>query len=216
MVALEDAMRCDLPSRDWRTGLTARAGFAVAAGGLVVVAMVLDSDLVALAVLVAAGVVFAAGFGIPVATAVQVGQPIGNLVAALADRQQNMTIQIRQRLLPTLTGVVGDVTLDRTRATDLVEQAITRVVARWRGSVGEDFDTYLLCWAVKLALTDAWLDPVMSEDDPRVPLLRLSRDGRAIWALRRYGKSDEHIAHMLGCSAEQVACAAGPARGDER
>lgn len=210
-----DAMACDLPPRDWRTRITARVGFAVAAGALVVVAIVLDSDQVASAVLVAAGLVFAAGFGIPVATAVQVGQPIGNLIAALADRQQNLTTRIRQRLLPTLTGVVGDVILDRTRAADLVEQAVTRATARWRGSLGQDFDSYLLCWAVKLALTDAWRDPVTSEDDPRVPLARLSRRDRAIWALRRYGESDANIARMLDCSAEQVAWAAHPATGDE-
>jgi len=216
MVALGDAMGCDLPSRDWRTRIMARVGFAVAAGGLVVVAIALGSDQVASAVLVAAGFVFAAGFGIPVATAVQVGQPIGNLVAALADRQQNLTTRIRQRLLATLIGVVGDVILDRTRAADLVEQAVTRAVARWRGSLSQDFDRYLLCWAVKLALTDAWRDPVVPEDDPRVPLLRLSRRDRAIWALRRYGESDAHIARMLDCSAEQVAWAASPARGDER
>src|SRR5262245_27743984 len=117
MVALGDAMGCDLPSRDWRSRLTARVGFAVAGGGLVVVAIVLNSDLVATAVLVAAAVVFAAGFGIPVATAVQFGQPIGDLVAALADRRQNLETRIRQRLLATLTGVVGDVIFDRTRAT---------------------------------------------------------------------------------------------------
>jgi len=211
-------MACDVPQPDWRRGITARrVGSAVGAGALAAVAIVLSTAQVANLLFLGAGLLFAAGFGIPVTTAAEVGDhPVGKLIAALAGRQQMLTSQVRGRLLATVTGVVGDVTLDEVRAARLVEQAIEQTAARWRGPIGSDLDTYLLCCAARLAVSDAWRDPPIGEDDPRVSLARLSRRDRAVWALRRCEVSDAHIAHMLDCSAEEIIAAVSPVLGDER
>jgi hypothetical protein len=119
-------------------------------------------------------------------------------------------------LLATLTGVAGDVTLDEVRAARLVEQAIEHTAAHWRGPIGLDLDTYLLCCAARLAVSDAWRDPPIGEYDPRISLSRLTRRDRAVWALRRSELSDAEIARMLACSAEEVAAAVSPTSGDER
>jgi hypothetical protein len=215
-------MACDLPQRDWGAGITPwRVGALVVGVAAGVGAIVLDADQLASQV---AGFLYgvawfllAMGFGIPVATAAEIGDPrLGKLLTVLRDRQKQLTEQIETRLQATLTNVVGDVTLDDTRTGRLVAQAVERAAGRWRGSVSLDLDTYLLCCAVRLAVRDTWEDPKLGPGDPRALLLPLSRRVRAICALRRCDVPDADIAYMLDCSVGEVADAACPGAGDQR
>jgi len=71
------------------------------------------------------------GFGIPVVTAAEIGDPrLGKLLTVPGDRQKQLTGQIETRLQATLTIVVGDVTLDDTRTSRLVALAVERAAAR--------------------------------------------------------------------------------------
>jgi len=215
-------MACELPQRSWGAGITAPrvgalvAGVAVVAGAIVLGIGPLVSQVAGL--LFAAGwSLLAVGFGIPVVTAAEIGDPrLGKLLAVLRDRQKQMTGQIETRLQHTLTNLVGDVTLDDTRTSRLVGQAVERAAARWRGPVSLDLDTYLLCCAVRLAVHDTRGDPEIPPGDPRAPLLPLTRHVRAICALRSCEVPDADIAHMLDCSVEEVADAACPGAGDQR
>src|SRR5262245_50975671 len=108
-----DAMACELPQRSWGAGITALrvgalvAGVAVVAGAIVLGIGPLVSQVAGL--LFAAGwFLLAVGFGIPVVTAAEIGDPrLGKLLAVLRDRQKQMTGQIETRLQYTLTNLVG-------------------------------------------------------------------------------------------------------------
>jgi hypothetical protein len=215
-------MACEVPQRSWGAGITApRVGVLVVGVAAGVGAIVLGTDQLASQV---AGLLFgvawvllALGFGIPFATAAEIGDPrLGKLLTVLRDRHKQLTGQIETRLHATLTNLVGDVTLDDTRTSRLVAQAVERAAARWRGPVSLDLDTYLLCCAVRLAVHDTWEVRELPPGDPRAPLLPLSRRIRAICALRRCDVPDADIAHMLDCSVEEVAGAACPGAGDQR
>jgi len=215
-------MACELPQRNWGAGITALrvgalvVGVAAAAGTIVLGTDQLASQ-VARLLLAAAWVLLALGFGIPVVTAAEIGDPrLGQLLTVLRDRQKQLTGQIERRLQATLTIVVGDVTLDDTRTSRLVALAVERAAARWRGPVSLDLDTYLLCCAVRLAVHDTWGDPEIPPGDPRAPLLPLPRPVRAICALRRCDVPDADIAHMLDCPVDEVAGAACPGAGGQR
>lgn len=71
-------MACDVPELDWRRGITVRrVGLAVAAGAIAAVAIALSTDQTANLLFLVSGLLFAGGFGIPVATAAEVGNRVG-------------------------------------------------------------------------------------------------------------------------------------------
>ena len=85
-------MACELPQRNWGAGITALrvgalvVGVAAAAGTIVLGTDQLASQ-VARLLLAAAWVLLALGFGIPVVTAAEIGDPrLGKLLTVLRDR----------------------------------------------------------------------------------------------------------------------------------
>jgi hypothetical protein len=213
-------MACDVPPRDWRAGITpGRIGVAVAAGALAAVAIALDTDQVANLLFAAAALLFATKFGIPVGTATELGHPIGKVFAALSDRHELVTLS-GKRLLQSLTEVTYYVTGDRMRAADLAALAIEDAANQWRGRLTQELDSYLLCHAADLAITDD-LEKTVVEYGESVPLMLrgndraaviLRRRDRAIVILRRRGVSAANIATWLGCSEEEVAAVEHKAR----
>jgi hypothetical protein len=154
MLLRENVMACDVPPRDWRAGITpGRVGAAVVAGTLAAVAIALDTDQIASLLFAAAALLFATKFGIPVATAMAVGHPIGGLFAAMSDREELIILRGKRRL-PILTEIAHYVTRDRMRAADLADLAIVDAASQWRGRLTQDLDNYLLCRAAYLAIID--------------------------------------------------------------
>jgi hypothetical protein len=214
-----EAMACDVPTRDWRGGISKRrVGFAVAAGTMAAGAIALDTDQAAELLLLAAGLVLAVGFGIPVVNAAEGAPPIGRLAAAVLGQGYGKptVADLQDAFLDRLYRVIVDVTLLEPRAIQLVREAIGQAGATWVGPVDEDLFKYLLCCVVESAVEDHWGDPEISEGDPRKGLEALSRPHRAILALRQSKIDDSEIAAMLGCTLKDVAAVPHPRPGSER
>lgn len=211
-------MACDVPVHDWRSGISRRrVGSAVVAGTMAAVAIALDTDQAANLLLLAAGLVLAAGFAIPMATAAAGGPPIGNLVAAVFDQGQKSKKQgLKEQFLDRITSVTLDVTLLEPRAIQLANGAIDQALDDWRGPRSPELYKYLLCCAVRSALSDAWQDPPIGDDHPLAWLARLPRRQRAIWTLRHARVNATDIADILDCSLEEVAAVPYPRQWNER
>jgi hypothetical protein len=158
-------MACDVPTRDWRGGISKRrVGFAVVAGTMAAVAIALDPDQAADLLLLAAGLVLAVGFGIPVVNAAEGAPSIGSLVAAVVGQRYGKptVADLQAEFLDGLSRVTLDVTLlEPSRATQLAKEAIGRGAVVWVGPNDQDLFKYLLCRAVQLAMRDAWQHPVL-------------------------------------------------------
>jgi hypothetical protein len=203
MLLRGNLMACEVPPRDWRAGITpGRVAVAVVAGSLAAGAIALDTDQISSLLFTVAALLFATKFGVSVATATEVGHPIGKVFAALQDRDQLITLS-RNRLLQTLTEVTYYVTRDRMRAADLAVLAIEDAARQWRGRSTLELDNYLLCHAADLAIKDD-LENTSVEDEGSAPLVDRRRD-RAIVVLCRRGVSPAEVATWLGCSEEVVA-----------
>jgi hypothetical protein len=197
-------MACKVPPHDWRAGITpGRVAAAVVAGGLATVGIALDTDQIAGLLITVAAVLFATQFGIPMASAMAVGHPIGGVFAALSDREQLVTLT-GKRLQHSLTEVAHYVTGDRTRATDLAMLAIEDAARHWRGRLTQELDNYLLCHAAHLAILDP---PAATPAEEEVQAALAARRHRAIVALRRRGVAAGDVATWLSCPIEEVAAA---------
>jgi hypothetical protein len=193
-------MACEVPPRDWRVGITpGRVGVAVVAGTLTVVAIALDTDQIANLLFAAAALLFATQFGVPVATAMEVGHPIASVFAALYDQEHLVTLR-GKRQLPILTEIAYYITRDRMRATDLAELAIVDAY-QWRGRLARELDNYLLCRAAYLAIIDDLANAPIGDGRSVLPE---GRRDRAIVVLRRHGVAPAEVATWLGCSNEEV------------
>lgn len=210
-------MSCEIPARDWRSALTPGR----VAGGALGMACVMSASVVvpgardqlATVLFIAGGMLLAFVFGLPVASVVETGHPIGRLLTAFGDRSSAMASRIRARLVNTLFDVASDVVLDDARARHLVEQAIEAAASRWRGPIDERLDRFLLCTVVHLGLRDSRSDPVLDPDDPRARLARMDRRARSVAALRRHELSDDIIADLLACPAADLPMTSGPSIG---
>jgi hypothetical protein len=181
------------------------------------VAIALDPDQAAMFLLLAAGLVLAGGFALPLATAAAGGPPIGNLVAALFDQEQKFNRQaLKEEFLDRITSVTLDITLFESRAIQLANGAIDQAVDDWRGPRSPEFYRYLLCCAVRSALSDAWQDPPIEDDHPLAWLARLPRRQRAIWTLSHARVNAADIADILDCSLEEVAALPAPRQWNEQ
>ena len=184
---------CDQPPRDWRAWMTpARVGAVVVAGILAAAAIAVDTDRISNLLFAAAALLFSTPFGIPLVTAMELGHPIGSVIAALLNRKQLITLR-GHRLMPVLREIAFYVTRDRERATELAELAITDAAERWRGRIARELDNYMLCRAAYLAVTDE----LSVEGDGTVPLAR--RHHLATVVLRRLGVAPDDAESWLGC-----------------
>jgi hypothetical protein len=201
-------MACDVPTRDGRGAISKRrVGFAAAAGAMAAVAIALDTEQAPNLLLMAAGVVLAVGVGIPAVNAAEGAHPIITLLAALVGRRYDKpkVADLQDEFLDAVSRVTLDVTLLEPRAVQLAREAIGRGASAWIGPVDQDCFKYLLCRAVQLAMKDAWRHPEFSEGDPPGKLAALTRQQRAILALRQSDLDDSEIAAMLDCSLEVIA-----------
>jgi hypothetical protein len=198
---------CAAPQRQWRSAITAKRVVCGLLGvACLVLSVILDwSSGTSTDLLLLAGFLFLTfACGLPIATVAEVGGPIGKLVAAFAERGQAMKARIRSHLQRSLLAVAEDVVLDDDRARAIVEEAIERVAAAWRGPVDGALDRLLYCWVIHLSVNDSRSDPVVAADDPRWLLSRMTRRERTVQVLRRQQKSEEEIAEVLGCAVAEL------------
>jgi hypothetical protein len=166
----------------------------------------------------AAALVLAVGVGIPAANAAEGAHPTISLLAALVGQRYDKpkVADLEAEFLYAVSRVTLDVTLLEPRAVQLAREAIGRGASAWIGPVDQDCFKYLLCRAVQLAMKDAWQHPAFREGDPPGKLAALTRQQRAILALRQSDLDDSEIAAMLGCSPKEVAAVPLPDVWSER
>jgi hypothetical protein len=98
-------MACVVPPRDLRAGVTpGRVGVAVVAGILATVAIALNPDQIAGLLLTVATLLFTTQVGIPITTAMALGYPIGDVYAALSNREELVTLTGKRRGCPASRG----------------------------------------------------------------------------------------------------------------
>jgi len=196
------ARMCQVPKRSWREALHP---VRVCLGFAAVVAVVVGtrfSNAVGVALIGMAAALLLAAVALPVVREVEFGFPSGvRVVAATQDREERLrsAFEDQKQDLSLLANLLCD---DPDTAARLLEAALARSVAKWRGPITPDLRVFVLCTFLHLLTAHLkWAADAAGASSSGGPLSALPLRLRTAVVLREFAElSPGQIAQMTGRS----------------
>lgn len=206
---------CEAPPRQWRELLRPQQLVSGAAAvGFLIACAVVPNDSVAIALAVLAAALLLCAVLMPAITKVEFGFPsLLKVTADIRNRQEALRqeFQARKTEFQDCANLLCD---DPALASDLLDKALIRAAANWRGPVHTAIHAYVLCWLVEQLMARSrysWVQqqtPAMGD-----PLSQLTLVQRIVVVLNESGQLPvEQIAGMVGVSPTDAQTELGNAK----